>query len=87
MVDCGSSHEKPSPMIDTPLAITRPDAAALGGVAPSTFDTWVRKRIVPPPLPGTKRDLVWWLPWRARARRGGRIPEMGEKNASLKVLK
>lgn len=39
----------------TPLALTRPEAAALCGVCPSTFDSWVRKGIIPGPIRGTRR--------------------------------
>lgn len=38
-----------------PLAITRPEAAALCGLTPTGFDLWVRKGIVPPPIKGTRR--------------------------------
>jgi len=38
-----------------PLVLTRPEAAALCSVCPSTFDNWVRKGIVPGPMAGTRR--------------------------------
>jgi predicted DNA-binding transcriptional regulator AlpA len=37
------------------ITLTRPDAAALCGLSPSGFDAWVRKGIVPPAMPGTRR--------------------------------
>lgn len=37
------------------LTLTRSEAAALCGLTPSGFDSWVRRGIVPPPLMGTKR--------------------------------
>ena len=37
------------------LTLTRPEAAALCGLTPAGFDMWVRKGVVPPPLPGTRR--------------------------------
>lgn len=40
---------------DRPLALTRPQAAALCGLTTSGFDVWVRKGIVPPPIAGTRR--------------------------------
>ena len=39
----------------TTLALTRPQAAALCGLTPSGFDSWVQRGIVPPPIPGTRR--------------------------------
>lgn len=38
-----------------PLTLTRTQAAKLCGLSPSGFDVWVRKGIVPPPIPGTHR--------------------------------
>lgn len=38
-----------------PLAITRKAAAAMCGLSPTGFDTWVRKGIVPPAIRGTRR--------------------------------
>lgn len=38
-----------------PLVLTRHEAAALVGLTPSGFDSWVRKGIVPGPLAGTRR--------------------------------
>ncbi|MGX9574094.1 hypothetical protein [Mesorhizobium sp. f-mel] len=37
------------------LVLTRPQAAALCRVCPSTFDTWVRKGVVPGSMTGTRR--------------------------------
>lgn len=37
------------------LAITRPQAAALCGLTPAGFDAWVKKGVVPGPIPGTRR--------------------------------
>jgi len=38
-----------------PLTLTRAQAAKLCGLSPPGFDAWVRKGIVPPPIPGTHR--------------------------------
>ncbi|MGN6487253.1 MAG: helix-turn-helix transcriptional regulator [Devosia sp.] len=37
------------------LVLTRAEAAALCGLSVSGFDSWVRRGIVPGPIPGTKR--------------------------------
>lgn len=38
-----------------PLVLTRGEAADMCRLTPSGFDAWVRKGIVPPALPGTRR--------------------------------
>jgi hypothetical protein len=42
-------------MTVSPLALTRREAAALCSLTPRGFDAWVRRGIVPGPIPGTKR--------------------------------
>jgi hypothetical protein len=37
------------------LSLSRHEAAGLCGVSVYTFDTWVRKKILPGPIPGTRR--------------------------------
>lgn len=39
----------------TPRLISRPDAAAYCGLTPRGFDDWVKRNIVPGPLPSTKK--------------------------------
>lgn len=41
--------------IETKLALTRAEAAELCGLTPSGFDRWVRRGIVPEPIPRTRR--------------------------------
>ena len=38
-----------------PRGLTREDAAAYCGLTPEGFDEWVRRGIVPGPIPGTQR--------------------------------
>ncbi|MBS7697560.1 MULTISPECIES: hypothetical protein [unclassified Chelatococcus] len=38
-----------------PLVLTRAQAAERCSIALSTFDAWVRRGVVPRPLPGTRR--------------------------------
>jgi len=38
-----------------PLALTRPEAAKMCRISVPTFDAWVRKEILPGPIPGTRR--------------------------------
>jgi predicted DNA-binding transcriptional regulator AlpA len=38
-----------------PLFLDRPQCAAMCGLSLSTFDSWVRKSILPKPLAGTRR--------------------------------
>ncbi len=38
-----------------PRGLTREDAAAYCGLTPDGFDAWVRRGIVPGPIPGTQR--------------------------------
>lgn len=38
-----------------PLILTRPEAAAMCRVSVSGFDSWVRRGIIPGPIPGTRR--------------------------------
>jgi hypothetical protein len=38
-----------------PLAITREQAADMAGISMSTFDSWVRKGILPKSINGTRR--------------------------------
>jgi predicted DNA-binding transcriptional regulator AlpA len=38
-----------------PLVLTRPEAAKMCGISVQTFDAWVRKEILPGPIPGTRR--------------------------------
>ena len=38
-----------------PRGLTREDAAAYCGLMPEGFDEWVRRGIVPGPIPGTQR--------------------------------
>lgn len=44
-----------SPTDVSPLALTRAQAAALCHLSLTGFDSWVRKGIVPSPIPGTRR--------------------------------
>ena len=38
-----------------PLVLTRPEATKMCGISVQTFDAWVRKEILPGPIPGTRR--------------------------------
>ena len=38
-----------------PAVLTRPEAAAMCRISVPTFDAWVRKAILPGPIPGTRR--------------------------------
>jgi hypothetical protein len=38
-----------------PLVMTRQEAADICSISVQTFDIWVRKGIVPGPIPGTRR--------------------------------
>ncbi len=38
-----------------PRGLTREDAAAYCGLTPEGFDVWVKRGIVPGPIPGTQR--------------------------------
>jgi hypothetical protein len=38
-----------------PTVLTRPEAAEMCRISVQTFDTWVRKGILPGPIPGTRR--------------------------------
>jgi hypothetical protein len=38
-----------------PRGLTRDDAAAYCGLSPEGFDEWVKRGIVPGPIPGTQR--------------------------------
>jgi hypothetical protein len=38
-----------------PLVLTRPEAAKMCRISVQTFDAWVRKEILPGPIPGTRR--------------------------------
>jgi hypothetical protein len=38
-----------------PLVLARPEAARMCGISVKTFDTWVRKGILPGPIAGTRR--------------------------------
>ena len=38
-----------------PRGLTREDAAAYCGLTPEGFDDWVKRAIVPGPIPGTQR--------------------------------
>lgn len=38
-----------------PLTLTRAEAAELCSLTPSGFDSWVRRGIIPGPVPGTRR--------------------------------
>jgi hypothetical protein len=38
-----------------PLVLTRPQAAAMCVISLGTFDSWVRKGILPGPIAGTRR--------------------------------
>jgi len=40
---------------NAPLVLTRAQAAERCCIALSTFDSWVRRGVVPGPLPGTRR--------------------------------
>lgn len=44
-----------SPTAFAPLVLTRAQAAALCHLSLTGFDSWVRKGIVPSPIPGTRR--------------------------------
>ena len=66
-------------MTDTKLTLTRPEAAALVGLTPSGFDSWVRQGILPKPLPGTHR---WSRAAIERALSGE--PEKAEEDPYLK---
>jgi predicted DNA-binding transcriptional regulator AlpA len=39
----------------SPLTLTRREAARLCGISVQTFDAWIRKGILPPPITGTRR--------------------------------
>jgi hypothetical protein len=38
-----------------PAVLTRPEAAEMCRISAQTFDSWVRKGILPGPIPGTRR--------------------------------
>jgi predicted DNA-binding transcriptional regulator AlpA len=38
-----------------PLVLTRPEGAKMCGISVKTFDTWVRKGVLPGPIAGTRR--------------------------------
>jgi hypothetical protein len=38
-----------------PRGLSREDAAAYCGLSPEGFDEWVKRKLVPGPLPGTQR--------------------------------
>jgi predicted DNA-binding transcriptional regulator AlpA len=38
-----------------PLVLTRREAARMCGISASTFSIWIKKGILPPPIPGTRR--------------------------------
>jgi len=38
-----------------PAVLTRKEAAKMCRISAQTFDTWVRKQILPRPIPGTRR--------------------------------
>lgn len=40
---------------NSPLVLTRPEAAALCRISAATFDSWVRRGVVPKPIVGTRR--------------------------------
>lgn len=44
-----------SPSTSVPLALTRAQAADLCHLSLTGFDSWVRRGIVPSPIPGTRR--------------------------------
>jgi hypothetical protein len=52
------------------LALTREQAARLCGLAPTGFDVWVRKGIVPGPVKGTRR----WSRVALERALGGEVP-------------
>ena len=39
----------------SPRGLTREDAAAYCGLTPEGFDDWVKRGVVPGPIPGTQR--------------------------------
>lgn len=39
----------------SPRGLSRDEAAAYCGLSPTGFDEWVKRRIVPGPIPGTQR--------------------------------
>jgi hypothetical protein len=41
--------------LNRPLVLTRCQAAVMCGISTQTLDAWVRKSVLPPPLPGTRR--------------------------------
>jgi hypothetical protein len=46
----------PAPANDNwPPVLTRREAASMCRISVSTFDAWVRKAILPGPIPGTRR--------------------------------
>lgn len=51
----GRGHKKRPSTFDWPLVLTRCEAAAMCRISVQTFDEWVRKEILPGPIPGTRR--------------------------------
>ncbi len=48
-----ASHATIAPI--QPRGLTREDAAAYCGLSPEGFDAWVKRGIIPGPIPGTQR--------------------------------
>jgi hypothetical protein len=54
--DCPGGSPLPTPANDNwPPVLTRREAAKMCRISVSTFDAWVRKAILPKPMPGTRR--------------------------------
>jgi hypothetical protein len=54
--DSSGGFPLPAPVNDNwPPVLTRREAAEMCRISVPTFDTWVRKAIVPRPIPGTRR--------------------------------
>jgi hypothetical protein len=62
---CGVSRQKKRPADLFGLVLTRYEAARMCTISVQTFDVWVKKKILPGPIPGTRRwsriSIEWAL--------------------------
>jgi predicted DNA-binding transcriptional regulator AlpA len=55
-IECSGGFPLPAPANDNwPPVLTRREAAKMCRISVPTFDAWVRKAILPKPIPGTRR--------------------------------
>jgi predicted DNA-binding transcriptional regulator AlpA len=67
-----------------PLSLSREQAAKLCGISVHTFDEWVRKNILPKPMPGTRR---WSRLSIEHALGQGAVPELSGEHSPFEVWK